>query len=316
LRFLGRYSWEKAHRDGEELARAHLALLRMLDYKMDLLKVTPFYRYMSLIWGSRYRFVDNEEEVEGIDVVVKGPEDWGRLWVLDPRRELREHLWAVELLSRELGASTPFIYTIPSPLVQALHHVSTPERVYADMAEHPDALREGLRVIAESCIEFGRACLEEGATGIFYGVGSGGRYWSRMTREQLEEYALRYDRMVLKALRDAPIRLLHICSTRDEDPQKFGGLMEEGWFRHYPVDALNWWDAQFTPLEVAKGVYGDRFCLVGGLDQEGALKAGDPGEVEEGHRGRRRGRGLHPRSWMHPPSGDAAELLQRRGEGC
>ena len=40
--FLKYYSWEKGNRDGEESARAHMALLRVLDYKMDLLKVTPF----------------------------------------------------------------------------------------------------------------------------------------------------------------------------------------------------------------------------------------------------------------------------------
>ena len=45
--FLRHYSWEKANRDGSEIARSHIALLRELDYKMDLLKVTPFYRFMA-----------------------------------------------------------------------------------------------------------------------------------------------------------------------------------------------------------------------------------------------------------------------------
>ena len=44
VNWLDYYSWELAQRSGKEAARAHIALLRELDYKMDLLKVTPFYR--------------------------------------------------------------------------------------------------------------------------------------------------------------------------------------------------------------------------------------------------------------------------------
>ncbi len=47
-KWLNGYGWEKSSRDGEELAKAHLALLRELDYTMDLLKMTPFYRFMAM----------------------------------------------------------------------------------------------------------------------------------------------------------------------------------------------------------------------------------------------------------------------------
>jgi len=277
--FLNHYSWEKANRDGEESAKAHMALLRVLDYKMDLLKVTPFYRYMACQWGSKFRFVDNEETTTTIEVAVKEPEDWAKLWVLDPRKELRENLRAVEILARNLGGM-PFIYTIPSPIVQALHGVSDPERVYTDMESHPDALNEGLRTITSTCIEFGRECIAQGATGIFFGIGGGGQIWSRMSREQLEEYALRYDKMVLDALRDAPIKLLHICSNETENPQKNGGLMEKGWFKNYRVDAINWWDRNFTSIETVKKVYGDKFCIVAGIDHKQTMLHGTPEQVE------------------------------------
>ncbi len=279
--FLRYYSWEKANRDGEESAKAHIALLRALDYKMDLLKVTPYYRYMACQWGSRFRFVDNQEDAETVDVVVKETADWGKLWVLDPRKELRENLRAVEILARDMGRRMPFIYTIPSPLVQALHGISTPERVYGDMKNQPDALKEGLEIITQTCIDFARACVDEGATGIFFGIGGGGQIWSRMSREQLEEYGLNYDKKILDALSHAPIRLLHICSNDQEDPQKDGGLMEEGWFKRYPVEAINWWDKSFTPAPVAKEIYGDKFCIVGGVDQRQTMLHGTPQQIEK-----------------------------------
>ena len=276
--FLRYYSWEKANRDGEESAKAHLAMLNELDYKMDFLKVTPYYRYMACRWGSKFRFMDNQEDAPTVDIVVKKPEDWPNLWVLDPRKELRENLRCVEVLARDLR-SMPFIYTIASPIVQALHGVSDPARVYTDMIENPDALKQGLETIAQTCIDFANACVSEGASGIFFGIGGGGDIWSKMTPEQLEEYAFQYDNKVLHSV-DAPMKLLQICSNTSENPQKNGGHMERGWFRKYPVHAINWWDQTFTPLHRAKHVYGKDFCLIGGVDQRQTLLNGTPEQVE------------------------------------
>jgi uroporphyrinogen decarboxylase len=282
LPFLEYYSWEKANRDGEELANAHIALLNALDYKMDFLKVTPFYEYMGYRWGSKFKFVDNDESVGYVELFVKKTEDWHKLFVLDPKKELRENLRTVSILSREIGRRMPFLYTIPSPISVALHQVSTPERVYADMKSQPDTLKEGLVTIAETCIEFGRACINEGATGIFYGVGGyGGEIWGKMKRKDLAEYMLYYDKKVLEALKNAPIKVLHICAGKKGDPQRNGGLMEEGWFKQYPVDAINWWDAYFTPCSIAKRVYGDKFCLIAGIDQSSTMKHGTQKQVEQ-----------------------------------
>ncbi len=281
LPFLKYYSWEKANRDGEELARGHIALLNELDYKMDLLKVTPLYRFMSYHWGSKLRWTNNEEAVDTIDVVVKKTEDWKKLWVLDPKKELKEHVRAVSILSREIGRTMPFLYSMPSPIVQALHHISTPERVYEDMENQPSALKEGLEIITQTCIDFARACIDEGATGMFYGIGSGGDIWSKMNQKQLEQYTLDYDKKVLGALKDTPIKLLHICSSEQENPQQHGGLMEKGWFKRYPVNAINWWDTFFTPCSVAKKIYGDKFCIVAGVNHSTTLRYGTPRQVED-----------------------------------
>ena len=281
LPFLRYYSWEKANRDGEELARAHIALLNELDYKMDLLKVTSFFRFMAYHWGSKYRFINNQETPEYLDVVVKSTEDWKKLRILDPKKELREYVRAISILSREIGRRMPFLFTLPSPLDVAVNQVSTPQQVAADMNSHPDALKQGLETISQTCIDFGRACIDEGASGVFYGLAGGGNIWSKFNVRQLESFGLRFDKMILEALKDAPIRLLHICSKEDgEDPQTRGGLMESGWFKQYPVNAINWWDANFTRISVAKRIYGDSLCIVGGLDHEVAMRTATPLQVE------------------------------------
>jgi len=47
----------------------------------------------------------------------------------------------------------PVIYTIPSPIIQAMNGVGTPERVLEDMKKDPDSLRHGLDIITETTIE-------------------------------------------------------------------------------------------------------------------------------------------------------------------
>jgi len=275
--WLGRYSWEKSTRDGEESAAAHMALLRELDYKMDLLKVTPYYRFMAMQWGSNFDFRDNQEEAPTLSTVVKEAGNWERLWVLDPRKELREFVRCNEVLARDLRRM-PFIYTIPSPLIQAMNGVGTPERVIQDMTENPNALKQGLETITETTIDFARACVDAGATGIFFGIGGGGRVWRELTTEQLEEYALGYDRRVLKAV-DCPIKLMHICSTPQGNPPD-KDFMESGWFKKYPVDCINWDAHEYTWIDRAKEIYGNNFAICGGLNRVTTLRTGTPAEVE------------------------------------
>ena len=275
--WLDHYSWELATRNGEESARAHMALLRELDYKMDMLKVTPYYRFMAMQWGSEFDFRGNEEEAETLSTVVKEADDWEKLWVLDPWKELREYVWCNEVLSRELRRM-PFIYTVPSPIIQAMNGVGTPERVLVDIKKNPEALRQGLETITETTIEFAKACVEAGATGIFYGTGGGGRIWKDLTIPELEKYALGYDKKVLNSV-DCPIKFMHICSTPAGNAEN-QGLMSSAWFKKYPVDCINWDAHEYTWLDEGKRVYGDTFAICGGLNRLTTLRNGTPKQVE------------------------------------
>jgi uroporphyrinogen decarboxylase len=274
-KWLNGYSWEKSTRDGEESAKAHIALLRELDYNMDMLKVTPYYRFMAIQWGSKFEFVNNEEEASTKEVTVTKTKDWEKLWVLDPKKELREYVRCNEILARDLRR-VPFIYTIPSPIIQAMNGVSTPEQVLKDMKQNPDTLRQGLETITETTKEFAKACVDAGAAGIFFGIGGGGRIWKDLDQKQLEEFALGYDKKILDAVK-CPIKFMHICSTPEGNPEK---LMEAGWFKKYPVTAINWASHTWTPTSRAKEIYGNKFAICGGLDHEEVLRKGTPKQVE------------------------------------
>jgi len=232
---------------------------------------------MAMQWGSRFDFRDNEERAPTLSTVVMEADDWEKLWVLDPMKELREFVRCSEILARDLRRM-PFIYTIPSPIIQAMNGVGTPERVMEDMKSSPDALKEGMETITETTIEFAKACVDAGATGIFYGIGGGGRVWRELSKEQLEKYALGYDKKVLDAV-DCPIKLMHICITPMGNAQN-KNLMEGGWFKKYPVHCINWDAHEYTWLDKAKKIYKDKFAICGGLNRVTTLRTGSPSQVE------------------------------------
>ncbi|MBD3171511.1 hypothetical protein GF326_03465 [Candidatus Bathyarchaeota archaeon] len=267
--WLKHYSWELANRNGEHQAKAHLALLQALDYKMDLLKVTPFFRAMADRWGSDFEFKNNDGKDTQRAMIVNEPEDWERLWVLDPWKDLRENLRCIQVLA-DTPHGTPFIYSISSPVTQALHGVSDPETFHKHLREHTDAVLKGLETINETNKEFMKAAVDEGCHGFFYGIAGRGGYWSRFTRKQLEDITLRLDKEALNSV-DSEIQMLHICNTLDENPEKDGGLVTGGWFNEYPVNILNWWDHHFVPVGEAKKVYEGKKCIAGGLDHKKTL---------------------------------------------
>ncbi len=274
--WLNQYSWELAQRNGKHAAKAHIALLRELDYKMDLLKVTPFYRFMAIQWGSKFNFQNNQENAPTLDTIVKKTEDWKKLWVLDPKKELKEYIRTNQILARELK-TTPTIYTIPSPIIQAMNGIGTPERVLKDIKNNPDTLKQGLDTITQTTIDFTKACIDTGIQGIFYGIGGGGKIWNQLTTQELNTYAYEYDKKILNAV-DCDIKLLHICSTEEGNPKK---LMESGWFKKYPVNIINWDAHHYTWLDKAKKIYGDKFGICGGLDRSyNSLRSGNIKQIE------------------------------------
>jgi uroporphyrinogen decarboxylase len=233
---------------------------------------------MAMQWGSKFNFVDNEEDAPTLSTALKETKDWEKLWVLDPRKELREFVRTNEILSRDLR-NMPVIYTIPSPIIQALNGVGTPERVMEDMKKNPDALKQGMETITETTIDFAKACVDTGIQGIFYGIGGGGRIWKEFSVPELEKWALAYDKKVLEAV-DCEIKMLHICSTPEGNAQD-QNLMESGWFKKYPVDIINWDAHDYTWLDKAKEIYGDTFAICGGLDRSNdSMRSGKIDQVE------------------------------------
>src|SRR2546430_16303229 len=101
---------------------------------------------------------------------INSASDWKRLRPLEPEDgPLGEQLKALQLINHEVGFDAYFVETIFCPLGVAKYLVGdTNEPVLQMMREDRSALHTALRAITETFTGFAIACMENGASGIFY----------------------------------------------------------------------------------------------------------------------------------------------------
>jgi len=281
LPFLG-VDYEKSCKNGEALAEVNLIFQK--KFGLDLLKVTPYFRNICIGWGCKYKWTPGNEWVATVEYSVKKEEDWETLKILDPpKTTLAEDIKAAKIIAREIGDRIPFIWTIPGALFIA-GALAGDDLVLAGIRSNSDRLKKALDTITETEIKLGQMILEAGANGVFYTTRPGAQrdLWNHLTRAQVEEFSFKYDMRILESLRGADIRILHVCAghKREDKPKLLVDMMKEEYFTRFPVNAINWWDRSYFDLSTAKRVYGNKFCLLGGLDQENTLPLGKPSDVQ------------------------------------
>lgn len=151
---------------------------------------------------------------------------------------------------------------------------------------HWDEVSYALDVVTETFVRFSEACLERGASGLFYATTS----WAttdRMTPEEYTRYARPHDLRLLEALPETEFTMLHVCSENN--------LLRS--LSDYPVQAFNWDARSRSNPSLAEGMAmaGTR-AVVGGLDTGGELIGSDPAAVAAEVRGLRLAMGR--RGWM------------------
>jgi len=176
--------------------------------------------------------------------------------------------------------------TVFTPLSIAARLAPSEEIFLGHLREHTEAVEYAMRVITETFIAFSKACLERGASGLFYATTA----WATRERMREEEYrrlARPYDLKLLRALPAAEFHVLHVC----RDHNLLGALQD------YPVHAFNW-DARGKGNDsLAEGkalVHGQ--AVIGGLPHGQALVQATPRELAAEVVGMRVAMGT--RGWM------------------
>jgi len=258
------YSMETS---AQTLAEAMLGFQNQFDW--DFMKVNPRAYYHVEDWGVRIQYTgDNSPHV--VTVPVKTPGDWLKLKVLDVNKGiLREHLLALEMISRGLKGGVPFIMTVFTPLSIASRLTASEEIFLNHLREHTSEVNQALEVITDTFINFSKACLERGASGLFYATTS----WATtdsLTEDEYRKYAMPSDLKLLSALPPAEFHVLHVCRNNN-----MLALV-----RDYPVHAFNWdaLGAGNPSLIEGKRMVGDR-AVIGGLAHDRALIAAAPEQL-------------------------------------
>jgi uroporphyrinogen decarboxylase len=278
-----------AETSAEALAEAMLGFQNRFDW--DFMKVNPRASYHGEDWGIRTQY-RGDAEPEVIETPIKNPDDWRKLKVLDINKGvLKEHLISLELIARGLKGKLPFIITVFTPISIASRMVVSEEVFSRHLRENTAKVNQALEVITETFINFSRACLERGASGLFYATTA----WAttdRLSEEDYRRYAMPYDLKLLTALPVADFHVLHVC--------RHNNLLQV--VKDYPVQAFNWDARGIGNLSLAEGnriIGRPSVPVIGGITHGENLVKSNPAELAAEVRGMRVALGT--KGWMVGP---------------
>jgi uroporphyrinogen decarboxylase len=256
----------------EELAEAMLANYR--EYDWDYMKVNPRASYHVEDWGATLqRSNDPNHGPSFLSFPVNEPGDFRRLRRLEPDHGvLGEQLDALRKIRDGLGGEAHFVQTIFSPLSVAKYLVGNrPEPVKQAIESSPDALRAGLQVITETFATYAEACLEAGASGIFFAT-TGWASSDSLTEDEYRRFGSEYDLQVLKAVAGrAPFNILHNCGEHI-----YFDLLAD-----YPVQAISWAATLAGNPTLGEGKRHTSKAVMGGVSEKSTLVDGTPEQVAE-----------------------------------
>ena len=253
------------HWPGDDLTAQGLAaaMLRwQRQYDFDLVKFMPTGTYGVHDWGAETVYSTG---FRGNRIVTKfgltESEEWPTLRRLDPSQgALGQEVEAIRLAAVELKNSVPILQTIFSPLTTAVKLAG--DRVYADLRQQPELLKAGLQIIADVTVDFGRACLRQGAHGFFLATQCA--TYRLLNEAEYREFGAYYDRYVLNALHaEAEFSLMHV----------HGENIMFDLTASYPVEMINWHDRITWPsLQEAQKRFDG--LLVGGINDQTTIADG------------------------------------------
>lgn len=247
-------------RDPVKLAAASVAWQRTYDF--DLVKFMPSGTFGIEDWGAASAYLASPV---GTRTVVKPglttAEEWPRLARLSPKAgRLGQEVKALSLAATALKGEVPILQTVFSPLTTAFKLAG--ERVFADLRRRPDLFEEGLAVIADSILAFARACLQDGADGLFFATQCAS-YRMLNATEHLR-FGVRYDRQVIDGVKSqAKFIMLHLHGN----DVIFDQVLE------YPVEMVNWHDRR-SDLDLAGAARRFGGLVAGGLNEAATLPNG------------------------------------------
>lgn len=229
---------DKAH--GEASVKAHLDYYR--ESGIDYLKVMNEHHYQA-------------------DVSIKTPADWRQVRPAPlSARFFQDQLDEIKSIVDELQGECLVITTLFNPFASGNH--ASGRMVTEHLKAAPDSVSLGLAAIADSLAGFAVACVDAGASGIYFAAQGGEE--DRFTEEEFLRYIKPHDLTVLNAVKGhGEFHLVHICKDRVRLPL----------YADYPGHAVNWAATKHN-LSLKEGHELFKRTIVGGMDDRGVMVNG------------------------------------------
>jgi uroporphyrinogen decarboxylase len=251
-----------------ELAEATMEAYRKYDW--DFIKVNPRFSYYAEDWGAKYVMAADEASQPPLtEPGVSAPEDLSRIKPLDVSKgAYGEQLEALRLIAKELKKQAPFIQTVFTPLAVMSRITGSPKYVRKLMRENTHELTMALHAVSETLAAYSRACLDAGASGIFFATVEWGTA-DAISMDDYEMFGRPFDLPVLKAVKGAPFNVLHVCRTNNH----LASLID------YPVAAFHWDVHGEGNPSLLKGASLTDKAVMGGVSHDRTMAQPAPADV-------------------------------------
>lgn len=166
-----------------------------------------------------------------------------------------QQIRALELIRDGLAGDAYFLETIFNPYKVA-ENLSSPEEVIRLRKEKPQVLLDALEVIGRSEANHAKRAIGAGASGIFLAIANAQPEF--MSESDYAKFSEPFDRMVLEAVKGAPMNTLHLHGDR---------VYLDHFVRGWPAAEINYSvHGTNVPIEEMRKKYSG--VLMGGIDEK------------------------------------------------
>ncbi|MDP6632728.1 MAG: uroporphyrinogen decarboxylase family protein [Dehalococcoidales bacterium] len=262
--------WPMDDQDADLLAERALDFQQRYDW--DFIKIPPSSSYCIDDYGAEHKYLALPSgrwllgERTHQKRVIQQTDDWDAIKPLDIHQGTYGRiLQCLKFVIEKRDPDIPVIQTVFNPIAMA-RYMAGDDVYLAHLRRAPEKLERALKAMTETCADFVKASIAEGADGIFMSTSAAG--YEVMSVAEHDRFCRPCDLEILEAAGQGWFNMLHV---HGQQPM-FAELAD------YPVQVINWHDRSAGPgLKDALGLF--KGALAGGVEQYQTLQFETPREV-------------------------------------
>ena len=228
-------------------------------YDWDFIKINPRWTMFPEAWGAIYTPPTEQTNPTLVRSALSELSDLRGVGPVHAERGVfGEHVEATRRVIDRTGGEVDVVQTVFSPMSVIGLMFGHPRALKQAAVEDPAALHGAIGRITGTIIDYCRANIDAGASGVFYAP----LQWAshdNATPDFYREFGRPYDLQTLDAIRDADFNILHVCHTNN-----MIDLVLD-----YPVHAINWDDRDPSNADLAEVWGRTETAVMGGVSRSG-----------------------------------------------